>query len=116
VLSIATVFECGAVVDPDGLRNQILGATVMGVGGALFEAIHFDAGRIQNASLATYRVPRFADIPPIDITVLDRPDLPSTGAGETPIIAVAPAIANAIHAATGRRIRSLPLAPDGFVR
>ena len=116
VLRIVTVFECGAVVDPDGLRNQILGATVMGLGGALFEAIHFDAGRIQNASLASYRVPRFADTPPIDITVLDRPDLPSTGAGETPIIAVAPAIANAIHAATGRRIRSLPLAPDGFVR
>jgi isoquinoline 1-oxidoreductase len=88
----------------------------MGLGGALFEAIHFDAGRIQNASLASYRVPRFADTPPIDITVLDRPDLPSTGAGETPIIAVAPAIANAIHAATGRRIRSLPLVPDGFVR
>jgi len=116
VLSIATVFECGAVVDPDGLRNQILGATVMGVGGALFEAIHFDAGRIQNASLATYRVPRFADIPPIDITVLDRPDLPSAGAGETPIIAIAPAIANAIHAAGGRRIRSLPLTPEGLVR
>ena len=116
VLSIATVFECGAVVDPDGLRNQILGATVMGLGGALFEAIHFDAGRIQNASLATYRVPRFADIPPIDITVLDRPDLPSAGAGETPIIAIAPAIANAIHAAAGRRIRSLPLTPEGLVR
>ena len=116
VLSIATVFECGAVVDPDGLRNQILGATVMGLGGALFEAIHFDAGRIRNASLATYRVPRFADVPPIDITVLDRPDLPSAGAGETPIIAIAPAIANAIHAAGGRRIRSLPLTPEGLVR
>jgi len=116
VLSIATVFECGAVVDPDGLRNQILGATVMGLGGALFEAIHFDAGQIRNASLATYRVPRFADVPPIDITVLDRPDLPSAGAGETPIIAIAPAIANAIHAAGGRRIRSLPLTPEGLVR
>ncbi len=116
VLRIVTVFECGAVVDPDGLRNQIVGATVMGLGGALFEAIHFDAGQILNASLSSYRVPRFADIPPIDITVLDRPDIPSAGAGETPIIAIAPAIANAIHAATRRRIRSLPLAPDGLVR
>jgi len=115
VLRIATVFDCGAVADPDGLRAQIAGATVMGLGGALFEAIHFDDGQILNASLATYRVPRFADVPPVDITVLDRPDIPSAGAGETPIIAIAPAIANAIHAATGRRIRSLPLAPDGLV-
>ena len=115
VLRIATVFDCGAVVDPDGLRSQIAGATVMGLGGALFEAIHFEDGQILNPSLATYRVPRFADVPPIDITVLDRPDIASAGAGETPIIAVAPAIANAIHAATGRRIRFLPLAPDGLV-
>ena len=115
VLRIVTVLECGAVVDPDGLRSQIVGATIMGLGGALFEAIHFDDGRILNPSLATYRVPRFADVPPIDVTVLDRPDIASAGAGETPIIAIAPAIANAIQAATGRRIRSLPLAPDGLV-
>jgi nicotinate dehydrogenase subunit B len=109
VLRIVTVFDCGAVVDPTGLRNQVVGATIMGLGGALFEAIRFDAGRVRNASLGSYRVPRFPDVPPIDVVVLDRPDCPSAGAGETPIIAVAPAIANAIRAVTGRRLRDLPL-------
>jgi isoquinoline 1-oxidoreductase len=106
---IVTAFECGAIVDPDNLVNQIEGATVMGLGGALFESIHFENGRILNASMTNYRVPRFRDVPPINVVLLDRPDLPSAGAGETPLIAVAPAIANAISAATGVRLRSLPL-------
>ena len=106
---IVTAVECGAVVDPDNLVNQIEGATVMGLGGALFEAVYFAGGQITNASMTAYRVPRFADVPPIDVIVLDRPDLPAAGAGETPIIAVAPAIANAIFAASGERLRSLPL-------
>jgi isoquinoline 1-oxidoreductase len=109
LVRLVTVFDCGAVVDPSGLRNQVVGATIMGLGGALFEAIRFNAGRIRNASLKAYRVPRFPDIPPIDVVLLDRPQIPSAGAGETPIIAVAPAIANAVYAATGRRLRSLPL-------
>jgi nicotinate dehydrogenase subunit B len=112
---IVTAYECGAIVNPDNVARQIEGATVMGLGGALFEAIHFDAGRILNASLRSYRVPRFTDVPEIETVLLDRPDLPSAGAGETPIIALAPAIANAIVAAGGPRLRSLPLAPNGNV-
>lgn len=115
VRRVVTAFDCGAVVDADGLHGQIVGATIMGLGGALFEAIHFKDGRVLNASLADYRVPRFNDVPPIDVVVLDRPDVAPVGAGETPIIAVAPALANAIHAATGRRLRSLPLVPSGVV-
>ena len=111
VLRVVTAFECGALVNPDAVRNQVEGATVMGLGGALFEAIHFDAGRILNPRLSAYRVPRFADLPAIEVILLDRKDLPSAGAGETPIIAVAPAIANAVFDATGRRLRSLPLLP-----
>ncbi|HEY2175484.1 MAG TPA: molybdopterin cofactor-binding domain-containing protein [Mycobacteriales bacterium] len=111
VLRIVTAFDCGAVVDPQGLRNQVTGATIMGLGGALFEAIHFEGGRIQNASLADYRVPRFSDLPTIEVVIVDRPDQPSAGAGEAPIITVAPAIANAVYRATGRRIRQLPMLP-----
>ncbi len=99
ILRVVTAFECGRIVNPDGLANQIEGATVMGLGGALFEAIHFDAGAILNGSLSDYRVPRMTDVPPIDVVLLDRRDLPSAGAGETPIIAIAPALANAIFAA-----------------
>ena len=112
---IVTAFECGSIVNPDGLANQVEGATVMGLGGALFEAVHFADGAIQNGSLADYRVPRITDVPPIEVVLLDRRDLPSAGAGETPIIAIAPAIANAIRAATGVRLRSLPLVPDDVV-
>ena len=95
---LVVAFECGAIVNPDGLRNQIEGSVVQGLGGALFEAIQFADGQILNGSLADYRVPRFADVPPIDIVLLDRRDLPSAGAGETPIVAVAPAIASAARA------------------
>ncbi|MBI4477456.1 MAG: xanthine dehydrogenase family protein molybdopterin-binding subunit [Acidobacteria bacterium] len=112
---IVAAFECGAIVNPDGLRNQVEGSIIMGIGGALFEAVDFDNGEILNASLADYRVPRFSDVPPIEVVLLDRKDLPSAGAGETPIVGVAPAIANAIFAATGIRLRDLPLAPKGVL-
>ena len=109
VTRIVTAYDCGAILDRDNLASQVEGATVMGLGGALFEAVHFAQGRISNGSMSGYRVPRFSDIPEIEVILLDRPDEPSAGAGETPIIAVAPAIANAIFAATGRRLRALPL-------
>ena len=115
VVRVVTAFECGAIVNPDGLVNQIEGATVMGLGGALFEAIHFENGEILNPSLSTYRVPRFTDVPPIDVILIDRKDISPAGAGETPIVAVAPALANAIFDAVGRRLRSMPLIPDGLV-
>jgi isoquinoline 1-oxidoreductase len=111
---VVTAFECGAIVNPDGLKNQVEGAVVMGLGGALFEAIQFDNGKIRNAAFARYRVPRFSDLPSLETVLLDRKDLVSAGAGETPIVAVAPAIANAIFQATGKRLRSMPLAPNGL--
>ena len=116
VVRIVTAFDCGAVVNPDNLTNQIEGATVMGLGGALFEAVRLEHGAIANPRLSEYRVPRITDVPPIEVVLLDRPDVEPAGAGETPIVAVAPAIANAIFAASGVRVRSMPLAPDGVIR
>jgi isoquinoline 1-oxidoreductase len=116
LLRIVTAFDCGRVVNPDGLTNQIEGALSMGLGGALFEAVHFEAGGVlTNASMTDYRVPRITDLPPIEVVLLDRPDLPSAGAGETAIIALAPAVANAIFDATGVRLRDMPLVPSGRV-
>jgi isoquinoline 1-oxidoreductase len=112
---IVVAYECGAIVNPDGLRNQVEGAVIQGIGGALFERVLFENARVSNGRFADYRVPRFADMPPIETVLLDRKDLPSVGAGETPIVAVAPAIGNAIFAATGTRLRSMPLVPDGRV-
>jgi isoquinoline 1-oxidoreductase len=92
---LIVAFECGAIVNPDGLKNQVEGAIVQGLGGALFEAVEFAGGRLSNGSMAQYRVPRFKDVPALDIVLLDRRDLPSAGAGETPIVCVAPAIGSA---------------------
>jgi isoquinoline 1-oxidoreductase len=114
VVRTVTAFECGAIVNPDHLRNQVEGCLVMGLGGALFEHIEFEHGKILNPGLTDYRVPRFRDIPQIDVVLLDRKDLPSAGAGETPIVGIAPAIGNAIFQATGIRLRSLPMVPDGL--
>jgi isoquinoline 1-oxidoreductase len=102
-------YECGAIMNPSNLRAQVEGAIIQGLGGALSEEIQFEGGKLLNGSFAKYRVPRFRDLPPIEITLLDRRDLASAGAGETPIIAVAPAIAAAWFDATGERARSLPI-------
>jgi CO/xanthine dehydrogenase Mo-binding subunit len=109
VTRVVLAWDCGPIVNPDGVRNQIMGAIVQGLGGALFETIHFDRGKVLNPHFADYRMPRFTDTPEIDIVVIDRKDVPPFGAGETPIMGVAPAIANAVHAATGNRIRTMPL-------
>jgi nicotinate dehydrogenase subunit B len=110
IVRLTEAFECGAIVNPDHLHAQVEGAMIMGLGGALFEAIDFADGKILNPHLARYRVPRFRDVPPqIDVVLVDRKDLPSAGAGETPIVTVAPAIASAIHMATGEWRRALPM-------
>lgn len=111
VVRVVEAFDCGAIVSPDNLRNQIEGAIVQGMGGALFEAIQFDNGKILNPRFQQYRVPRFRDVPEIDVVMLDRKDITSAGAGETPIVGIAPAIGNAVFAATGRRLRAMPLDP-----
>jgi nicotinate dehydrogenase subunit B len=114
VVRLVEAFECGAIVNPDGLHNQVVGAMIQGLGGALFEAIEFENGRITNPHFATYRIPRFRDVPEIEAILLNRKDIPSAGAGETPIMAIAPSIGNAIFDATGVRLRNLPLAPSGI--
>jgi len=114
VARVVSAFECGAIVNPDNLRNQIEGSNVQGLGGALFEAIAFENGKILNGRLSEYRVPRFSDLPVLQTVLIDRKDLPSVGAGECPMVGVAPAIANAIFDATGVRLRSMPLVPEGL--
>jgi isoquinoline 1-oxidoreductase len=114
VVRLVTAFECGTILNPDHLKNQVEGAMVMALGGGLFEAIHFVAGKILNPRFSQYRVPRFADAPAMEVVLLDRKDLPSAGAGETPMVTTAPAVGNAIFQATGLRLRALPMVPKGL--
>ncbi|TDV53878.1 xanthine dehydrogenase family protein molybdopterin-binding subunit [Actinophytocola oryzae] len=112
------VFDIGTVVNAKTAASQLRGGIVMGIGAALGEEtlVDRDTGRIVNANLAEYHVPVHADIPRIDIECLGDPDptmpLGVLGAGEVGIVGVAGAIANAVHHATGRRVRDLPITLD----
>jgi isoquinoline 1-oxidoreductase len=86
---------------------------MMGVGPALREEILFKEGKLTNARFATYRVPRLRDLPKLEAILLDRKDLESAGAGETPIIVIAPAIANAVFHATGKPVHAMPIRASG---
>ena len=109
VRQVTEVFECGAILNPDNLLSQVQSCILMGMGPALREEMRFENGQMQNASFDGYLVPRFEDVPQLDIHLLNRPDLESAGGGETPIIAIAPAIANAVFHASGKRVHSLPI-------
>jgi nicotinate dehydrogenase subunit B len=97
------------------LESQVVGCVLQGLGGALFESVDFDNGQILNPAFSSYRVPRFKDIPKTEVLLVNRPDLPPAGAGEAPIIGVAPAIRNAIQDVTGVSINKLPLIPSGKI-
>ena len=114
IVRVVEAFDCGAVVNPSHLKNQIEGSITQAIGGALFEAIQFSNGQILNPKFSLYRVPRFSDLPAIEVVLVDRKDVPSAGAGETPIVGLAPAVSNAIFSATGVRLRSLPMVPKGY--
>jgi isoquinoline 1-oxidoreductase len=109
VRHVCEVFECGAILNPDNLVAQVQSCIIMGLGAALREEAHFEKGKLLTANFDTYSAPRFKDVPALDIHLLDRPDLPSAGGGETPIIVIAPAIANAVFDATGARARTMPV-------
>jgi len=109
VTEICEAFECGPILNPANLLSQVQGCIVMALGGALTEELEFAEGKILNPRFSRYRVPRFRDVPRIDVHLVENRDVPPAGGGETPIIAAAPAIANAVFAATGVRLRSMPL-------
>ena len=109
VNEICEAFEPGPIQNPANMLSQVQGCIVMGLGGALREEMEFEDGKILNATFARYLVPRFKDVPEIDVHLINKTDIPSAGGGETPIIAIAPAIGNAVFAATGIRLRSIPM-------
>jgi isoquinoline 1-oxidoreductase len=113
VKRLVEAFECGAIINPLGLHSQVQGAMIQGLGPALREAMEFEDGVILNPAFSSYKVPRFADLPTIEIHLVNRPDLPSAGAGETPLVTVAPAIANAVAHATGGQVRTMPIRIPG---
>lgn len=110
-----SVIDAGTIVNAKTARSQIVGAVIMGIGSALLEDMRMEtSGRFASANLQSYLVPVNADIPPIDVVFLDYPDttlstLGARGIGELGIVGVASAIADAVHNATGKRVRDLPI-------
>ncbi|WP_439106171.1 molybdopterin cofactor-binding domain-containing protein [Congregibacter sp.] len=100
--------DCGTVVHPDGALAQAEGATLWGLSLALHEGTAFENGQVRDRNLDSYKPLRMADVPELDIKFMESDEFP-TGLGEPPFIAVAPAIGNAIFAATGQRVRDLPI-------
>ena len=104
--------DAGLVVNPDGLRNQTEGGIVQSTSWTLKEALHYGDAGTQSESWASYPILRFSEVPQVSVNVIDRPDKRSLGAGEAVQGPTAAAIANAVAAASGVRLRDLPLRPD----
>ncbi|NCF38129.1 MAG: molybdopterin-dependent oxidoreductase [Gammaproteobacteria bacterium] len=105
---ITCVIDCGLVVNPQGAVNQVEGGIVDGLAAALYGRITVKEGIVQESNFHDYEFCRIRDIPEIDVHFIDSNDSPR-GLGEGPLPPVAPAITNAIYAATGKRIRDLPI-------
>ncbi|MDA1296758.1 MAG: molybdopterin-dependent oxidoreductase [Chloroflexi bacterium] len=112
VRRVTAAFDCGAIVNPDGVRNQVEGSIVMGIGSALWEAVEFDGGRVLTTGFNRYRVPRVMDTPEIEVVLIEDDSNPATGAGEPGIVPIAAAVANAVADATGLVIEQLPIEPQ----
>ena len=112
VRRVVCAHDCGLVVNPDSLKNQIEGSIIQSLSKMLFEEVKFDPSRVTSVDWVGYPVIRFPDIPQIDIALIDRPDQLLIGAGEASLPPVGGALANAIFDAAGIRLRSAPFTPE----
>jgi CO/xanthine dehydrogenase Mo-binding subunit len=104
--------DCGQIINPDGTRNQIEGGIIQTVSRVLMEELKFDRQKITSVDWNTYPILRFPDVPNIHISLIDRPEAPPWGAGEMAPATIPAAISNAVFAATGARLRSVPFLPE----
>lgn len=112
VTRVTIAFDCGLIINPDGVRNQIEGNVMQGISRTLFEEVKFDVTGVNSVDWVSYPVLRFQDVPDVQIHLINRPELPPTGAAETPIVVVPAAIGNAVFDATGVRLREIPFTPE----
>ena len=108
VRRITCAHDCGLVINPDGLRNQIEGSILQTLGRTLHEETKFNQSRVTSIDWASYPILNFTEVPAVEVSLIDRPALPPLGAGEAATAPVAAALANAIFDATGVRLRTVP--------
>jgi nicotinate dehydrogenase subunit B len=104
--------EMGLVVNPQGATLQMEGCVTMGLGYALFEEVHFKGGQILDTNFHRYEIPRFSTLPKIETVIVEANDTPPQGGGEPAIVVMGGVIANAIHDATGARLKRMPMTPS----
>jgi CO/xanthine dehydrogenase Mo-binding subunit len=112
VMRIVVAHDCGLIINPDGLKNQIEGNTIQSLSRALKEEVKFDEWRVKSIDWDSYPILTFSEVPEVEIVLINRPDQPALGAGEPSTITTAAAVANAIFDATGARIRQVPFTPE----
>jgi CO/xanthine dehydrogenase Mo-binding subunit len=105
-------FDCGLVLNPDGLINQVEGGLLQGLSRALHEEVKFDRKNVTSLNWKDYRILTFAELPEVKTQLIPRPDRPWGSAGEAGTVATAAALANAVFDAIGKHPRRLPLVPD----
>lgn len=112
VKRVTLAHDCGLVVNPDGLTNQIEGNVIQGVSRTLLEEVKFDASGVKNLDWATYPVIRYREVPDVSVVLINRKEMQPLGGGEPSIVPVPAAIANAVFDAIGVRLREIPLTPE----
>ena len=112
VKRVVVAHDCGLIINPDGLRNQIEGNVIQATSRSLKEEVKFDSSIVTSLDWTAYPILRFPEIPEVLVELINRPDQPAVGAGEATTSAIPAAIANAIFDATGARLRTIPFTPD----
>jgi CO/xanthine dehydrogenase Mo-binding subunit len=120
VVALDCAQDVGRVVNPTGVRGQVLGGSAQGLGLAVMEEIQVVDGLVRNPSFTDYLIPTILDVPPMAVDVLEMPDPHAPyglrGMAEAPTISAAPAVAAAIRAATGMPVNRVPVRPEHLVR
>jgi nicotinate dehydrogenase subunit B len=109
---IVVAHDCGLIINPDGVKNQIEGNVIQSLSRALKEEVQFDEMGITSVDWETYPILTFSEVPEVEIVLIDRPDQPAVGAGEPSTVTTAAAVANAVFDATGVRLRQIPFTPE----
>ena len=112
VKRIVLAHDCGLIVNPDGLTNQIQGNVIQGVSRALMEEVKFDAAGVHSLDWRGYPIIRYTEVPDVDVVLINHPEMQPLGGGEPSIVPVTAAIANAVFDATGTRVRQVPMTPQ----
>jgi nicotinate dehydrogenase subunit B len=112
VKRIVVAHDCGLIINPDGVKNQIEGNVIQSLSRALKEEVRFDEKRVTSVDWETYPILTFSEVPEVEIVLINRPDQPAVGAGEPSTVTTAAAVANAIFDATGVRLRQIPFTPE----